>query len=142
MNKAVENSQKWFKKPKLSLETVKELYTPMIKRSLDPETGEPNGKYPDSFAFKIVKEEGVFPQFSIYDQKKTDFDVNNATENPTDISNIEEVNCKIFPNPTVPDNAVERALKCETSPEESLLVCLPLTRAIECLKALKFTNLK
>mgnify|MGYP000849726654 CR=1 FL=1 len=48
----------------------------------------------------------------------------------------------IFPKPTVPDNAVERALKCETSPEESLLVYLPLTRAIECLKALKFTNLK
>ena len=87
VSKAVENSQAWFRK-KLSRDAVEALYTPMVRCSTDPETGEPNGKYPDSFAFKIVKKDGVFPQFSIYDQKKTDFDVNNATENPTDISNI------------------------------------------------------
>ena len=60
LTKASENSQAWFRKAKLSDETLKELYTPMVKVSTDPETGEPNGKYPDSFAFKINKRDGKF----------------------------------------------------------------------------------
>ena len=68
--KGSENSQSWFRKAKLSDETLKELYTPMVKVSTDPETGEPNGKYPDSFAFKINKRDGKFKDFSIYDVNK------------------------------------------------------------------------
>ena len=86
--KAGENSQAWFKKPKLSEETLQELYTPMVKISKDPDTGEPNGKYPDSFGFKVVKRDGKFKDFSIYDNKKNVFDVNGETENPTDISKV------------------------------------------------------
>ena len=44
--KAIENSQQWFRKAKLSSDTINELYTPLIKVATDPETGEPNGKYP------------------------------------------------------------------------------------------------
>jgi len=88
IQKAGENSQAWFKKPKLSEETLRELYTPMVKVSMDPDTGEPNGKYPDSFAFKVVKRDGKFKDFSIYDNKKTVFDVNGDTDSPTDISKV------------------------------------------------------
>ena len=55
---AIKNCVSWFKKRNLTAETIDTLYTPMLKESLDPETGEPNGKYPPGFAFKIVKREG------------------------------------------------------------------------------------
>ena len=88
MEKAVENSQSWFRKPKLSLETVKELYSPMVKVHLDPESGEPTGKYPDSFGFKIVKKDNIYPKLAVYDNHKNNFDINGETDNVTDISNI------------------------------------------------------
>ena len=88
LTKASENSQSWFRKAKLSDETLKELYTPMVKVSTDPETGEPNGKYPDSFAFKINKRDGKFKDFSIYDDNKNVFDVDGTTDNPADITKI------------------------------------------------------
>ena len=88
LKKAAENSQSWFKKPKLSHDTLKELYTPMVKVSLDQETGEPNGKWPDSFGFKIIKRDGKFKDFSIYDKNAVVFDVEGTTENPTDISRL------------------------------------------------------
>lgn len=88
ISKAQENSQAWFKKPKLSTDTIKELYTPMVKVHLDPESGEPTGKYPDQFGFKIVKKNNVFEDLSIYDEKKVTFDVNGKTDTPTDITTV------------------------------------------------------
>tara|TARA_B100000405_G_C16670523_1_gene405660 strand:+ start:308 stop:1228 length:921 start_codon:yes stop_codon:yes gene_type:complete len=88
LQKASENSQSWFRKAKLSDETLKELYTPMVKVSVDPETGEPNGKYPDSFAFKINKRDGKFKDFSIYDANKNVFDVDGTSDNPTEITKL------------------------------------------------------
>ena len=88
LKKASENSQAWFRKAKLSDETLKELYTPMVKVSTDPETGEPNGKYPDSYAFKINKRDGKFKDFTIYDASKNVFDVDGTTDSPTDITKL------------------------------------------------------
>ena len=88
IDKACESSQLWFKKAKMSKDAVEALYTPMVKVSLDPETGEPNGKYPPSCAFKIVKQGGKFPDFTIYDNNKKVFDVDQTTENPTDIEKL------------------------------------------------------
>jgi len=84
---ALQNSGLWFKKPKMSEETVDSLYTPMIRVSTDPETGEPNGKYPPQFAFKVVKKNNKV-ECSVYDNKKVYFDVNGETDNPTDIARI------------------------------------------------------
>ncbi len=64
INKGIEcasewfDNLKWFKKKGSSEEKVKENYTHMVKVSLDSETGEPNGKWPPSFSFKIVKRDG------------------------------------------------------------------------------------
>ena len=88
LKKASENTQSWFRKAKMSDETIKELYTPMVRVSVDPETGEPNGKYPDSFGFKVVKRDGRFKDFSIYDNKKVVFDVNKDTDDGIDISKV------------------------------------------------------
>ena len=87
MKTAKENSQAWFKKPKISEDALRELYTSQIKISLDPETGEPS-KYPPKFTFKVVKKEGRFPNFKIYDNSKTVFDVNKVTDTPVDFSNV------------------------------------------------------
>ena len=49
---------KWFKKRGSVEEKVTDEYHSMVKVSLDSETGEPNGKWPPSFAFKVVKRDG------------------------------------------------------------------------------------
>ena len=48
----------------------------------------------------------------------------------------------IFPKPTVPDKAVAKALKCETSPFDSFFENFPETNSKACLKPLKLMNLK
>ena len=88
MASAKENSQSWFKKAKISEETISELYTRQIKVSVDPETGEPNGKYPPKFTYKVVKRDGKFQNFKIYDNEKTVFDVNKATDEPVEFTNV------------------------------------------------------
>ena len=88
MASAKENSQSWIKKAKISEETISELYTRQIKVSVDPETGEPNGKYPPKFTYKVVKRDGKFQNFKIYDNEKTVFDVNKATDEPVEFTNV------------------------------------------------------
>ena len=84
---AKENSGAWFKKPKISEEALKELYTPQIKISVDSETGEPNS-YPPKFSYKVVKRDGKFQRFKIYDNNKKVFDVDKTTDEPSDFSNV------------------------------------------------------
>lgn len=87
MKMAKDNSHAWFKKPKISEEALRELYTPQVKISLDPETGEPS-QYPPKFTFKVVKKENKFQNFKIYDNTKKVFDVNKTTEEPVEFSNL------------------------------------------------------
>jgi hypothetical protein len=84
---ASQNSQAWFKKPKLSLDTLNELYTPFVTVSRDRDTGEPDGKYADTFGFKVHKRDSRFPDFCIYDNKKNVFDVNGDNGEPDDLLN-------------------------------------------------------
>jgi len=74
INSATENSPKWFKK-KLSKEVTQELYTTMLRISKD-EDGEPNGRYPPSFAFKINKRDGQV-LCKVYDSDQKEVNVNN-----------------------------------------------------------------
>ena len=55
---AMKESLAWFKKKKLTMEGIGEKYTPMVKFSIDSETGEPDGKYPPTFRFKINQYDG------------------------------------------------------------------------------------
>lgn len=85
--KAVENSLAWFKKSKISKEAIESLYTPQVKVSVDPETGEPNGKYPPRIAFKVIKKDNKV-QCRIYDNQKKVFDVNGETEESVAVENV------------------------------------------------------
>lgn len=58
MNDGIENSFAWFKKKNPNADVIRELYTPMVKVSVDRETGEPNGKWAPSMQFKIVRRDG------------------------------------------------------------------------------------
>ena len=53
LDTAVKNSMKWFGKKKSSREIMEALYTPIVKRSRDKETGEYDGKYPASIRVKL-----------------------------------------------------------------------------------------
>jgi hypothetical protein len=55
---AMENSVAWFKKKTMTMDTVENVYNPIVKPSTDRETGEPDGKYPPRFKFKIHKKSG------------------------------------------------------------------------------------
>ena len=72
----------------MSEELINELYTPLVKVSLDLETGEPNGKYPDSFGFKVVRRDNKFKDFTIYDNHKVVFDVEGKDGPPVDLANV------------------------------------------------------
>jgi len=87
MKAAKEHSQAWFKKPKISEDAIRELYTPQIKVSVDSETGLPN-EYPPKFTYKVVKRDGKFKDFVIYDNNKKVFDVNKTTDEPVELSNV------------------------------------------------------
>lgn len=77
---AKKNCVKWFKQKELTDAVLNQIYTPMIKYSVDEETLERDGKYPDSIRFKIPvnKVEGengedrfVFPSYvEVYDENE------------------------------------------------------------------------
>lgn len=57
---AIDNTQAWFRKS-LSAEVITEFFTSILKKSVDKETGEPNGKYPDTIKAKLdLDREGNF----------------------------------------------------------------------------------
>ena len=78
---AFENRKEWFgaKFSKTSEETIESLYTPMVKISTDEETGEPNGKFPPRFGFKINKYDNLH-QCKVYDSDKNLFNIDNPEE--------------------------------------------------------------
>jgi len=76
-NYAKENSLAWFKKKNMSMETINELYTDTIRVSTDPETGEPNGRYPPTFGCKIAKWDNKI-NCRCFDPEKNEFNINHA----------------------------------------------------------------
>lgn len=81
MNKVMDNSLEWMKKKNLSKETVAELYNPTIKLSKDPDTGEPDGKYPASYQFKVEHKDNAM-KCKVYNKDKVEYDINLNSENP------------------------------------------------------------
>ena len=63
---ALKNSKKWFAKTHKSLDVLSALFTPLVKKSIDRETGEPDGRYADTMKFKLPMRDG-YPKFEIMD---------------------------------------------------------------------------
>ena len=86
---AYNNRKEWFgaKLAKANRDTIESLYTPMIKISIDKETGEPNGKYPPRFGFKINMWEGKH-QCKVYDDKRNLFQIDD--KNADDFKSLKD----------------------------------------------------
>ena len=67
---AQKNSLGWLKMKKASQETVEALYTPILIKSKDKDTQEPDGKYPDTIKGKIPFWEGAFKTQIFNDNKE------------------------------------------------------------------------
>ena len=89
IDNAYENRSAWFKGGgKLSRDTIETLYTPMVKLSTDPETGEPDGKYPPKFQYKIVKKDNIH-ECSVYSKDKVEFNIDD--KDGENYMNLEEI---------------------------------------------------
>jgi hypothetical protein len=55
---AKSNSVEWFKKKNISDDVIESMFTPTVRVYIDPDSGEPTGRYPPSFGFKVKKKEG------------------------------------------------------------------------------------
>ena len=80
INLAYENRKDWFgaKYAKHTRETIESLYTSMVKVSIDRDTGEPNGKFPPRFGFKINMWEGKH-QCKVYNDSKQLFEIDDKS---------------------------------------------------------------
>jgi hypothetical protein len=76
---AQENSWAWFQKKSLSMDTIDNIYYPMVKVSVDKDTGEPNGKYPPSLKFKVQQYDGEV-QCRIFDSDKKEMNVSDPSK--------------------------------------------------------------
>ena len=74
VDNGVKNSMAWFKKKKTNKDVISALFNPVIKKSKDKETGEPDGRYPDNIRIKLPFRDGK-PTFEI-----RDFDNNVITD--------------------------------------------------------------
>ena len=75
---AKELSQDWFKKKNLSNDVIDSMFTPTIKVSVDSETGEPNGRYPPTFGFKVKKKDGKI-MCRCFDENKNEMNLNDPS---------------------------------------------------------------
>jgi len=76
---AKENSVEWFKKKNLSDDVIESMFTPAVKVYIDSETGEPNGRFPPTFGFKIKKRDGNI-QCRCFNEKKEELNFNNKED--------------------------------------------------------------
>lgn len=84
INDGMENSLAWFKKKNPNKEVVKELYTPMVRVSIDAETGEPTGKWAPQLQFKIIKRDGKV-MCDCYDSEKNKLNVDGSGDDLVDL---------------------------------------------------------
>ena len=89
IDKAYENRATWFKNgKKLTRDMIENVYTPMIKVSVDSETGEPDGKWPPAFKFKIKKQNSKFT-CNVFDSSKNQLNVDdNEAEDFVDLKDV------------------------------------------------------
>ena len=70
------NAQEWFKKKNVSDDVIESMYSQSVREHMDQETGEPSGRYPPSFSFKVKKRDGKI-MCSCFDENKDEINFNN-----------------------------------------------------------------
>ena len=73
---AYKNRKEWFGAQfhKTTKDTIESLYTSMIKVSIDQETGEPSGRFPPRFRFKVTKWENKH-SCKVYENKHNELNI-------------------------------------------------------------------
>lgn len=71
----VENSVAWFKKKNQSREVMESIFTPIVRVSIDKETGEPDGKYAPSMRVKVPCRDGNW-ECKLYDTEGNQLRIN------------------------------------------------------------------
>ena len=84
----VKHSKKWFSGKTLNKDTIEQLYTPMVKYSINVETGEVRDEYPPSFSFKIAKRNNKY-QCRIFNENRDKLNIDDdSNDNYVDMNNI------------------------------------------------------
>ena len=90
-----DNSQEWFKKKNMSNEVIDSMYTACVKEHIDQDTGEPSGRYPPSFSFKVKKKDGRI-LCKCFDENRKEINFNNPEgENHMELTNVLKKNSSI-----------------------------------------------
>ena len=83
-----DNSLSWLKQKAPSLDVTRALYSTTLKKSKDPETGEPDGRYPDTFRGRLRHYDGKFVTEVFSKDKKEVSDVEAALVKGTKLKSI------------------------------------------------------
>ena len=90
-----ENSVEWFKKKNLSDDVIESMITPTIKVFVDSETGEPNGRFPPTFGFKVKKKDDNI-QCRCFDGEKNEINFNDKeAENHMEFTKCVKKNAQV-----------------------------------------------
>ena len=85
---AKDNSLSWLKQKSTSLDVTRALYCSTLKKSKDPETGEPDGRYPDTFKGKLRHYDGNFVTEVFSKDKEVISDIEAALVKGTKLKSI------------------------------------------------------
>ena len=90
-----ENSVEWFKKKNISDDVIDSMFTPTAKEHIDQETGEPSGRYPPTFGFKVKKKDNKI-LCRCFDESKVEINFNDKTsENHLPIEKVLKKNTSV-----------------------------------------------
>jgi len=71
------NSVEWFKKKNISDDVIDSMFTQTVKEHMDQETGEPSGRYPPTFGFKVKKKDNKI-LCRCFDENRVEINLNDA----------------------------------------------------------------
>ena len=71
------NSTEWFKKKNLSDDVIDSMFTQTVKEHMDQDSGEPSGRYPPTFGFKVKKRDNKI-MCRIFDENRAEINLNDS----------------------------------------------------------------
>jgi hypothetical protein len=90
-----ENAVEWFKKKNVSDDVIDSMFTPTVREHIDQETGEPSGRFPPNFSFKVKKRDDMVT-CCFFDENRDKINVNNPEgDNHVKVDNILKKNTSV-----------------------------------------------
>jgi hypothetical protein len=90
-----ENAVEWFKKKNVSDDVIDSMFTATAKDHIDQETGEPSGRYPPTFGFKVKKRDDKV-MCRCFDETRKEIELNDKDgENYMPINNVLKKNTSV-----------------------------------------------